>query len=644
MSAADGPFTITAVMANYIAQEAANVVVVAGAATTHDFDLRWLEPCVNTATRALEVTMDLNATHSETILLANAGAIPGQFKIHEYESETPPAAVSTLADTSRFDSPAVPVAAAKVQQVNVAGLAIPVPATGNVPEPGNIIQSWPAVANPNAWGVAYTTEGEVWVSEGWGEQHMDEYRANGTAVGHSHPYPWNPQYGPADLAFNANTGKLWLAGVGEGTNCIHEIDPEIGFTGNTICPPWNVLARGLAYDPSTNTFFGGGWDDMTVYRFAPDGVFLEVISTGLAISGLAYNPETRHLFVMNLASSQVHVLDTANGYAELGRFAIPGFGAYGGAGLELDCDGNLWAVDQSANLVYQVESGEKSSWCNTDLPWVATTPDSGEIAADGVLPVNVTFDTTGITQAGDYYGQLRIANNNPVSGSIVIPLILHAGQPTVQFTQAAYIVTENAREAVIGISLSMPMVTSVTVEYAVGATGAAAVGQVTFAPGELVKTFAVAVAGMPLNSGIPLTLYNPVNAMLGIPATATLTVLGDDLYGFGYELWADPHSPQQGMATTIGLIVHRIGGQQTREIVRALLPGRSWRGRRTAGHRHDPVPGAKRSRQHHRRRLDARHCRRLPTLRGNRPGECCAGGRRAEQCRAAPVHDPACPA
>ncbi len=193
MSAADGPFTITAVMADYIAQEAANVVVVAGAATTHDFDLRWLEPCVNTATRALEVTMDLNATHSETILLANAGAIPGQFKIHEYESETPPAADGTLANTSRFDSPAVPVAASKLQQENAAGLAIPVPAPGNVPEPGTIIQSWPAVANPNAWGVAYTTEGEVWVSEGWGEQHMDEYRANGTAVGHSHPYPWNPQ-------------------------------------------------------------------------------------------------------------------------------------------------------------------------------------------------------------------------------------------------------------------------------------------------------------------------------------------------------------------------------------------------------------------------------------------------------------------
>ena len=36
-----------------------------------------------------------------------------------------------------------------------------------------------------------------------------------------------------------------------------------------------------------------------------------------------------------------------------------------------------------------------------------TTPGSGEIAADGALPVNVTFDTTGITQPGDYYGQLQ---------------------------------------------------------------------------------------------------------------------------------------------------------------------------------------------------------------------------------------------
>ena len=568
MSAADGPFTVTAVMANHSTQETPNVAVAAGGTTTQNFNLRWLQPCVNTATKMLQVTMDLNTTHSETISLANAGASLGQFKIYERASEPPPAANSSPQTAGRIDRPAFQAEASRVHQNDAVGLAIPPPAPGNALAAGAVIQSWAPGANPNPWGIAYNGAGAVWVGEGWGEQHIDEYRADGTVVGRSHTYAWEPQYGPADLAFNANTGKLWAAGVGEDLNCIHEIDPEIGVTGNMICPAWMFSARGLAYDPDTDTYFGGGWNDLMVYRFTPEGTILEAINTGLPIAGLAYNPDTQHLFVMiSLDPSLLLVLDTADGYIERGRFEIPGFSAYGGAGLEIDCDGNLWAVDQMANLVYQVESGEESSWCRTNVPWVAATPDHGEIAADGALPVNVTFDTRGITQPGDYYGQLRIANSNPVSGTIIIPLTLHAGQPTVQFTQAAYTIKENANEAVIGISLSMPMANSVTVEYTAGTDGSAGTGQVTFAPGELVKTFTVAVAGNPENSTIPLALRNPVNAVLGVPATATLKVLGEDLVGYGYELWANPHSPQQGMATTFGLLVHRIGGQLPRDVV-----------------------------------------------------------------------------
>ena len=76
-----------------------------------------------------------------------------------------------------------------------------------------------------------------------------------------------------------------------------------------------------------------------------------------------------------------------------------------------------------------------------------------------------------------------------LSGTIIIPLALHAGQPTVQFTQAAYTVKETANEARIGIGLNMPVKHAVTIEYAKRKGGAAGIGLVTFAPGELVKTF-----------------------------------------------------------------------------------------------------------------------------------------------------------
>ena len=155
-------------------------------------------------------------------------------------------------------------------------------------------------------------------------------------VGRSHTYTWIYYYGPADLAFNANTDKLWTVGVGEDLNCIHEIDPEIGVTGNTICPAWLFSARGLAYDPHTDTYFGGGWNDLMVYRFTPDGTILATWDRhGLPIAGLAYNPETQHLFVMiNSDPSQLFVLGhSRREYTERGRFGIPGFSAYGGAGL-----------------------------------------------------------------------------------------------------------------------------------------------------------------------------------------------------------------------------------------------------------------------------------------------------------------------
>ena len=40
-------------------------------------------------------------------------------------------------------------------------------------------------------------------------------------------------------------------------------------------------------------------------------------------------------------SGKVYVLDVANNYAPVGQFTITGFGS-GGAGMEFDCDGNLW--------------------------------------------------------------------------------------------------------------------------------------------------------------------------------------------------------------------------------------------------------------------------------------------------------------
>ena len=109
---------------------------------------------------------------------------------------------------------------------------------------------------------------------------------------------------------------------------------------------------------ATDTFFIGGWHEGIIYHINSAGMVLDSVYVAMTIAGLAYNPDTQHLFVIEngFANDAIYVLDASNQYSLVGQFQIP-FGAYSGAGLEIDCDGNLWAVEQKTGTVYQLESG-----------------------------------------------------------------------------------------------------------------------------------------------------------------------------------------------------------------------------------------------------------------------------------------------
>jgi len=238
--------------------------------------------------------------------------------------------------------------------------------TGGGGDAGEVIQTWTPANNTEPWGIAYTCDNTVWVGDGWGANATHEYQTNGTVTGNSWSYTWSPSYGPADSAFNWNTGMVWSMDVG-GDNCIHEMDPAGGYTGNTICGPWSVSQRGLAYDPDTDTWFVGGWNEDTIYHINSSGTLLDSSNVGLNIAGLAYNPDTQHLFVIENAAPNdiIYVLDASDNYNQMSQFNIGGsFSDYGGAGLEIDCDGNLWAVERVTNTVFQIKSGEETSVCD----------------------------------------------------------------------------------------------------------------------------------------------------------------------------------------------------------------------------------------------------------------------------------------
>ena len=243
---------------------------------------------------------------------------------------------------------------------------------------GEVIQTWAPASNSSPWGIAYTSDGFVWVGDGWGSNYTYKYQANGTATGSSWSYTWTPSNGPADCAFNSNTGMVWTLDVGT-DNCLHEMDPASGFTGNTICGPWSTSQRGLAYDPTTDTWFTGGWNDDTIYHINSSGTLLDSANVGLEIAGLAYNPNTQHLFVMeNTALNNIiHVLDASDSYNVVGQFTVP-FSDYGGAGLEIDPDKHLWAVDQQTDEVYQIRSGEEEKELISDASFENGPPPASE--------------------------------------------------------------------------------------------------------------------------------------------------------------------------------------------------------------------------------------------------------------------------
>ena len=88
-----------------------------------------------------------------------------------------------------------------------------------------------------------------------------------------------------------------------------------------------------------------------------------------------------------------YVLDVANAYAVVASYKVAGMGDWEQAGLEADCAGNLYAVNQATAQVLVLPSGE-TGFCDLfDIPWLTPTPISGAITANTTQPITLDFTT-----------------------------------------------------------------------------------------------------------------------------------------------------------------------------------------------------------------------------------------------------------
>ncbi len=485
--------------------------VIAGMAVDRDIHLD--AGLLEVAPDALTLTATVDALATRAITLSNSGGFTASFAIQEINAPFTPTTVTgpfagmvrrvspkylhTLDATTvrEYDPPAVPLLDA-----------------------GAVIQAWDSgLVSP--WGIVYDTNADrLWVSDtrlGGGEDRDVAFQPDGTPTGASLPTsPWVALFA-ADIAYNPITGKLWQVNVGE-DNCIYEMDPASATaTGRRLCPPFGVSERGLAYDPTTDTFYSGSWSDQILYHFDANGRLLDSYDLKLNIAGLAYNPATRHLFVMSNAEigRDVYVLDVATGYTILGGFDIEGLGSFEQAGLSLDRDGNLWAVNQVTGQIIQAISGETGVCAWEEIAWLTADPLSGTVGIDAAQAIDLHIDTSGM-DAGVYPAYLRVVNSTPY-GALNVPITLTVVQPyDVSLTPAAA-----AQSGLPG--------TPVTYTFTVTNTGQETdTFTVTLSPG-LWGTTALQTVG-PLAAGasapLPVRVDIPLDAACGAVDTITLTL------------------------------------------------------------------------------------------------------------------------
>ena len=378
---------------------------------------------------ALNGRVDPGGTETQQITVTNTGAAEGSFEFVELNAPLLQSATAGFADEAKRQQAISRLPQGKNGREHTGLTTRDLPRLQDLPRAldrlfaaGDVLSSFES-GLAIGWGVA-TSGSDVWISNpsyiGGGDNNDHRFTPDGTDTG---DVISNEGVGlwAGDGAFNANTGNFWRVAVG-GDNCLYEFNPAaLEQTGNTICgSPWTGISqRGLAYDLATDTFYVGGWNELIVYHIDTDGVVLDSASVGLPISGLAYNSQNGHLLVMSNqpAGDDVTVLDALDNYNELGAFQVtedgsPVFGDFEQAGMEMDCIGNLWVINQATQVVYQVDSGEVGG-CEVDIPWFSVDPETGTVSPNGgTAAVSANWDA-GSLLPGLFQAQLSVKTDTP---------------------------------------------------------------------------------------------------------------------------------------------------------------------------------------------------------------------------------------
>jgi len=337
----------------------------------------------------------------------------------------------------------------------------------------------------------------------------------------------------ADIAYNNRTGMFWQVEVGN-DGCIHEFDPvALTLTGNKICPQFGTTQRGLTYDPLTNTFYSGSFNDSIIHQFDTTGAILRSVSVQVSVSGLAFNPVTNSLYV--LANDQAPAFDvvvpnllpvsainfplnidfTGDGVPD---DLLPDFEQ---SGLAIDCDGNLWTPVRPFGAVLGIRSGETNVCEWKELPWLKFADgNTGQFIAQSATDVELEFDTSELP-VGTYQAQLVTTANTPYpdNESVVTLNVTAPNYGSVGFASNAPIAVLNGQLATLTVNRTDGSDFAISVDYQTANATALAgthynesAGTLTWEDGDTSpKTITVRTrnTSQPRDLGLSVVLSNP---------------------------------------------------------------------------------------------------------------------------------------
>jgi hypothetical protein len=406
------------------------ITVVPNAAQRLDFQLD--AGFFQVSPTSLAVRVDPGGTDFPTLTMSNIGDGdgPATYGIHElYVPLTPPTPPGGFDAEAGLRARALarltrPELANAPSARGLGALPGGPPAARVLQDAGDVVNAFPTGLEA-AWGLAFDADYQtIWITNSLpfaGDELEYQFLSDGTNTGFTiDDSSWIADWA-ADGAYDARHDKIWRLNVG-GDECVYAVDPDyVTVSGERICPAFGTSQRGLAYDPVTDTFYSGSWNDGVIQHFDATGRILDTAYVAIPISGLGFDPTTERLYALAnhdvLLGYDVYVLDTRNHYAIVGAFFVTSGGSpvlspNGQAGLEVGCDGRLWLIDSTTQTLYEVDAGGSNACDVLEIPWVFEEPHAFNVPPHSSLDVLCAFNSAGLTP-GMRQGILRIITNTP---------------------------------------------------------------------------------------------------------------------------------------------------------------------------------------------------------------------------------------